>query len=278
MYMHWIDWSILGVFIAFLVAVLFYCNRYIKSPADFLAANRCAGRYVLSISADITWLGTVSIIGAFEMYYVAGFTPAWWYMTRWPVFLFLALTGWLVYRYRETRVFTLSQLFEARYSKKFRIFTGILAWVAGIINYGIFPAVTARFLYILRLARDVFCGRCDVGHLCLHVVFDYSGWGLLRDCRRSGGHHGYRFYTGHVLQYHVYSVAGICIRCGCAPLDSIINAMTAAPEGISLVHPYRSEGLKAYNAWYWVWGMFTRFIPSLLGRARGAMLVPQNPA
>lgn len=260
MYMHWIDWSILGVFIAFLVAVLFYCNRYIKSPADFLAANRCAGRYVLSISADITWLGTVSIIGAFEMYYVAGFTPAWWYMTRWPVFLFLALTGWLVYRYRETRVFTLSQLFEARYSKKFRIFTGILAWVAGIINYGIFPAVTARFFIY-------FCGLPETYSVAGVTLDTYASMLFLIIAvgvffATVGGQVAITvtdFIQGMFCNI-MFIVLLVFVFVAVVPRwDSIINAMTAAPEGISLVHPYRSEGLKAYNAWYWVWGMFTTF-------------------
>jgi len=62
-----------------------------------------------------------------------------------PVALVMVLAGWVSYRYRETRVFTLAQFFEVRYSKSFRVFAGILGWVSGIINFGIFPAVGARF-------------------------------------------------------------------------------------------------------------------------------------
>tara|TARA_Y100001960_G_scaffold61474_1_gene64267 strand:+ start:62 stop:1849 length:1788 start_codon:yes stop_codon:yes gene_type:complete len=44
-----------------------------------------------------------------------------------------------------TRSLTLAQFFEKRYSRNFRIFAGIVAFFAGIINFGIFPAVGAQF-------------------------------------------------------------------------------------------------------------------------------------
>ena len=70
--------------------------------------------------------------------------------------LFLAASGWIVYRYRESRAMTVGQLFEIRYSKKFRIFMGILCWLSGIINFGIFPAVSCRFfLYFCGLPETI---------------------------------------------------------------------------------------------------------------------------
>ncbi len=55
------------------------------------------------------------------------------------------MSGWVIYRFRSTRCLTLAQFFEKRYSRRFRIFTGIVAFSAGIINFGIFPAVGAQF-------------------------------------------------------------------------------------------------------------------------------------
>ena len=53
--------------------------------------------------------------------------------------ILVAVSGWVIYRYRETRALTLAQFFEMRYNRKFRVFTGFIAFFAGLLNFGIFP-------------------------------------------------------------------------------------------------------------------------------------------
>tara|TARA_B110000116_G_scaffold271839_1_gene293925 strand:+ start:653 stop:2641 length:1989 start_codon:yes stop_codon:yes gene_type:complete len=116
-----------------------------KSVTDFLSAGRSAGRYVLSISSGIAGLGAISIIMFLEMGFVSGFSMAWWGLSQGIIILAITMSGWVIYRFRSTRCLTLAQFFEKRYSRRFRIFTGIVAFSAGIINFGIFPAVGAQF-------------------------------------------------------------------------------------------------------------------------------------
>jgi SSS family solute:Na+ symporter len=125
-----------------------------KSVTDFLSAGRAAGRYLLSISGGIAGLGAISTVMFLEMGYIAGFSLSWWGLSQGIILLFLTMSGWVIYRFRSTRCLTLSQFFEKRYSRNFRIFTGIVAFVAGIINFGIFPAVGAQFFM-------QFCGFPD---------------------------------------------------------------------------------------------------------------------
>lgn len=150
--MQLLDWCIVAGLWALLIAVLIYCQRYIKNSADFLAAGRCAGRYMLSISQGIAGFAVVNSVATFEMFYQAGFSSTWWAMLSAPLGLVLALVAWVTYRLRETRCFTLAQFFEVRYSRRFRVGAGILTWFSGIVNYGIFPAVSVRFfMFFCRL-------------------------------------------------------------------------------------------------------------------------------
>jgi SSS family solute:Na+ symporter len=145
MTLHWIDYAV--VLIPFTVVLLISWNtrRYMKSVADFMSASRCGGRYLLATAAGEAGLGAISAVAIFEYTYKAGFAMSWWQMLSVPVGLLLTLTGFGIYRYRETRAMTLAQFFEIRYSRSFRVFAGILAFVSGVLNYGIFPAVGARF-------------------------------------------------------------------------------------------------------------------------------------
>ncbi len=150
--LHAADYLILAVIIAIVAGFALHTRRYSRSVADFLSANRCAGRYLLTVASGMAGIGAVSIVAMWEQFYQAGFTAQFWGTMMAPLGLLMALSGWIIYRYRETRAMTLGQFFEMRYSRNFRIFAGILCWVSGILNYGIFPAVTGRFLiYFLGL-------------------------------------------------------------------------------------------------------------------------------
>lgn len=156
MNMHWIDWIILFVCTGLLGVFSLYTVRHVKSVADFLSANRSAGRYLLTVAGGMSATGAISAIALFEMYYSAGFVPCWWTLMTILVGVIITLTGWVYYRFRETRAMTLAQFFEMRYSKSFRIYFGIIAWVSGLVNFGIFPIVEARFLiYFCGLPHTV---------------------------------------------------------------------------------------------------------------------------
>ncbi len=143
--MIYIDWLIVFIVLAGMIMSINISKGLMKSVTDFLSAGRSAGRYLLSVSSGIAGLGAISIVMFLEMGYVAGFSLAWWGLSQGIIILMLTMSGWVIYRFRSTRCLTLAQFFEKRYSRNFRIFTGIVAFIAGIINFGIFPAVGAQF-------------------------------------------------------------------------------------------------------------------------------------
>ena len=90
-------------------------------------------------------VGAVTILAYWQMNYKAGFAGQWWYLLTPLAGILVALTGWGIFRFRETRAMTLGELVGLRYGKNARIFFGAVAYLAGVVNMGIFPAVGAGF-------------------------------------------------------------------------------------------------------------------------------------
>jgi solute:Na+ symporter, SSS family len=143
--MKFLDWTILAIMYFGILAVVIFTKRYMRGVTDYLAAGRSAGRYLLTISAGIAGLGAITVVANMEMGYEAGFALGWWGLTMALFGVIVTVSGWVNYRFRRTRALTLAEFFEKRYSRKFRIFAGTVAFVAGLINFGIFPSVGAHF-------------------------------------------------------------------------------------------------------------------------------------
>ena len=180
MNLHLIDWLIVLIVLFGMFYSVSFSSGLMKSVTDFLSAGRTAGRYLISVSSGIAGLGAISVVMFLEMGYEAGFSLAWWGLSQGIIILMLTMSGWVIYRFRSTRCLTLAQFFEKRYSRKFRIFTGIVAFTAGIINFGIFPAVGAQFFMSYCGLPDVYMGipvypLVMIVLLCISLYFVYTG-------------------------------------------------------------------------------------------------------
>src|SRR3954454_20979835 len=154
--MSQLDWILTALPLALILAIALYTRRFLKSVADFLAGGRCAGRYLIANAFGESASGVANTLSKFEMFMVPGFTLAFWSALSLPVQLLVAVSGFVVYRYRQTRALTLAQFLEMRYSRHFRLFMGVLAFIAAILTYGILPAVSSRFfVYFMDLPHTV---------------------------------------------------------------------------------------------------------------------------
>ena len=257
--MHWIDWGVVAVILLFFVLLAYSTKKYTRSTSDFLAANRLAGRYLLTLAEGVAGLGAISIIARFQMVYEAGFAPNWWEQLQAPILLMILLTGWVVYRYRETRAMTLGQFFEMRYGRKFRIYAASICWVSGIINFGIFPAVGANFFIhytglpntyeLLGLTLPTYHTLLIV-LLSLSLYFTFSGGQiavLVTDFFQS-------FFVNIVL-----AIILILILVN-FPLGKIFEGLLIADTGQSLLDPFDTEDLPDFNYWYFLIGLFALVI------------------
>ena len=246
-----IDWLIAFFSLLALFFVVRLSKKLVRSVADYLSAGRSAGRYMITVSQGIAFIGAITIVGQWEANYVAGFVLRWWEFIMAIVLLLITVSGWVVYRFRQTRALTIAQFLEMRYSKNFRIFAGILAFVSGLLNFGVFPSVVSRFMIY-------FCGfplsfnflGLEIGTypvvmaaiLLISLYFVFAGGQIAVILTE--------FFQG------VYSnIAFLVIIVFCLFVvnwDQIGEAVATAPANASLINPYKTSEVPDFNFWYFL--------------------------
>lgn len=250
-----LDWVALCVPLVMVVLIAAYTKRYLKSVADYMAGGRCAGRYMLCVARGEMGAGAVVFVAMFEIFAKAGFTFTWWNWLMNAAVLFIAITGFVVYRYRETRALTLAQFFEMRYSRKFRIFSGGLGFFAGIMNFGIIPAVGARFfVYFLGLPDHLTLFGVTVptfmlmmaALLSITVFLTVSGGQItvmVTDC------------ISGLMDQWLFMLIIVVLMC-MFDWSQISTVLIDRPAGESMMNPFDSLKLKDFNLWYILMSVF----------------------
>ena len=253
-----LDWAILLGFLAALLFAVQRTRRHASSVSGFLAANRCAGRYLIAVAFGMAQLGVISLVWYWQQNYDVAYTSIWWGLMEGPAMIIIALSGWVIYRYRQTRAMTLAQFFEMRYSRNFRVFAGLVAFVSGIINYGIFPAVAARFfiallglpseIVVAGMTLDVFplFMACMLG-MALFFVFAGGQVAVIVTDFLQGSFANIVFLA--VIAYLLWLI----------PWSTFSDTLLAAPPGKSLVDPMDLGREENFNIWYWVISVIVLF-------------------
>ena len=249
------DWLIVVVMLAVMIAGVLFSRGYVRSVADFLAAGRTAGRYLLSVAGGIAGLGAISIVRDLEMNYIAGFSMAWWGLDMALVVMLVTVSGWVIYRFRQTRCLTLAEFFERRYSRRFRVFAGIIVFVAGTVNFGIFPAVGARFFIH-------FCGIPEAVSILgitisMFPVVMILLLGIALFFVFTGGHIAViitDFLQG--LFVNVIFLVIVVYLLSVVSFDDLFSTLRTVPEkGASLVNPFKTSHIEDFNFWFHLIGL-----------------------
>lgn len=254
MNLNWIDWSLIVALFALMLGMVFLSKSLVKSVSDFLATGRTGGRYIISMFHGTAALGAITVVGALEQNYNAGFNSRWWEMPTAVILVTMSVTGWVVYRFRQTRALTMAQFFEMRYSRSFRIFAGMLAFLSGIVNMIIFPAVSAKFFIY-------FCGIPEIGHLGPFSVTYILTTAVMVLVPLyfifTGGHIAVMltdFIQGVFVNIvFVIIVIVLLLKTGWVPIG---ETLIASAPGNSLINPFDSSQIQDFNPWYFFIGMF----------------------
>ena len=154
--MTWYAWLIVIIPVAFIMWVGWHIRRYIVGVSDFLACGRVCRRYVITTAHMANALGLVTLAAYIEVHYRTGFALAFWNSLMLPISVMISLSGYCIYRFRETRALSIGQFLEMRYNRPLRIFACFLRSIAEMMANIIMPAIAARFfIAFLDLPRTV---------------------------------------------------------------------------------------------------------------------------
>lgn len=275
--MSYLDWTIVGLFFSSLFAVVLYLSRFNRSVADFLAANRSAGRYMLTISQSSSSFGAISLVAVFEMYYKAGFSPVFWATLMIPAGFIISVSGWVIYRYRETRVMTLAQFFELRYSKRLRIFMGLMAFISGVLNFGIFPAITAHFfIYFCNLPESFAVAGLTLSTFQVIMALEL---GAALTMTLGGGQIAVMisdFIQGQFINLVLLAV--LLFLVWLVKWNDVCEVLVSAPPNASLINPFKTSGVKDFNFWYYAIALVGSFYGTMAWQgSQGFNACAKNP-
>lgn len=253
--MSTIDWIIAVLPFILVLYLGFRAQRLVSGVAGFLSGGRVAGRYLLAVAGMESSVSVISLIAACEQSYHSGFAFSFWSGIGILVTMAIALSGFVIYRYRETRAMTLAQFFELRYSKSFRIFTGGICFLSGILNYALFPVISTRFfIYYCNIPQQFQIGGVTFSTLGILMAFFlavslailFLGGQLscmLTDCLQG------------LFTYAIFTVLLIYLLLHFTP-EHYETVLLNRPDGASFINPFDTAELTDFNILFILIGVF----------------------
>lgn len=260
--MDWLGWLIVIVPIAAVLWVAFRTRRYIRDIADYLAAGRVAGRYVISVGDLQAGLGVITLVAMVEEQYQSGLGLGFWSGLMVPISLVMSLTGYVVYRFRQTRVLSIGQFLEIRYSRRLRIVAASIRTLAEMLANAIGPAVAARFfIYLLGFPHSLHIGGMAIPTfafvmaivilLALCIIWPGGRVSLIvTDCLQS------------LMSYPIFVIFTVFVLTKFSFVGEIAPSMLDRAPGESFLNPHDLASLRDFN----LFALFVNIFGSVLNR------------
>jgi len=260
---HWIDWIIVVVPTLFVLGIAIYCKKYIRGIADYLAAGRVAGRYVMAVGTMEASLSVITLVSLCEREYQAGLGLGLWNRLIFPITIFMSLTGYCVYRFRETQCMSIGQFLEIRYNRPFRIIAGFVRTLAEMLVNAIGPAVAARFFiyfaglpfkfHVLGLEVSTFAVvMVIVLSLALVVIWPGGRVSLLVTDAIQG-----------LMAYPIFVIFTVFVLGEISWSNDVVPIMMDRAPGESFLEPTDISSLRDFN----LFALFVTIVGQILNRA-----------
>ena len=261
--MNLLSWLIVIVPIVIIMWAAFYSRRYVRDVTDYLASGRVAGRYVISVGDMAAGLSVITLVAMCEQNYQTGMGIGFWGALVTPIGLFMSLSGYCLYRFRQTRCLSCGQFLEMRYSRSFRIVACTIRTLAEMVTNAIGPAVAVRFfIYFIGIRHhfDVFGYSIPTYGILVALLLTCALlliWPagrislLITDC-----------FQG-MISYPIFVIFTVFVLLNISWFNDVAPVMLDRPTGESFLNPMDVSQLRDFN----MFALFVNIMASVLNRA-----------
>ncbi len=144
-----LDYIVVAIYLLLVISSGILMKKYVGNIRDYLVADRSMGFNLGLISMICTEIGMITYIYYAEFGYEAGLAGL---IVAFPpviAYFILGKTGFIIKPLLELKIMTIPEFFSRKFSKGVRFYVGILMAVGGILNFGVFPGVEAKFINIV---------------------------------------------------------------------------------------------------------------------------------
>jgi SSS family solute:Na+ symporter len=170
-----LDWLILVTYLAVSMAAGLYGRKWVSGISDFLVAGRGLGTYIGVATLAATEIGTITFMYYAQLGYKTGFSSFVVGLISGLIMIFVGRSGFIVKKLRDLQLMTVPEYFEVRYSRRLRVFSGILVSAAGILNMGVFLRIEGTFLALISGTSLEYLKIIMTGVLVLELAYTVLG-------------------------------------------------------------------------------------------------------
>lgn len=141
-----LDWFIVVGYLTATVAVGLYAKRFVDDLSGYLVAGRRLRIGIGTSTLIATELGTVTIMYMGQNGYANGFAAMTVGLILLVSYFLVGRTGFIIEGLRRLRVMTIPEFYELRYNRPVRILGGVILFLGGVLNMGVFLKLDGIFL------------------------------------------------------------------------------------------------------------------------------------
>lgn len=141
-----LDWCIVVAYLLISIVVGIWANRYVGNIAGYLVAGRTLRIRLALATMTGTEIGLVTVMYSAELGFTQQYASLYLALYELVILLFIGLTGVVVYRMRQSKVLTIPEYYEKRYSRGVRVLGGVMMVTSGVLNMGLFLKAGSLFL------------------------------------------------------------------------------------------------------------------------------------